>query len=73
MYGRVKSDRSAKNQDNEAFEYVIRYEDGIESDFVLASCSMPMSSDYTRLNVETRALAVQRQGDDAAIEDIKRC
>ena len=69
-YGRVKSDRSTRNQDNEAFEYVIRYEDGIKSDFVLASCSMPVNCDYTRLNVETRALAVQRQGDDAAIEDI---
>ena len=68
-YGRLKSDRSAKNQDNEAFEYVIRYEDGIKSDFVLASCSMPVNYDYTRLNVETRALAVQRQGDNAAIED----
>ena len=68
-YGKVKSDRSAKNQDNEAFEYVIRYEDGIKSDFVLASCSMPVNYDYTRLNVETRALAVQSQGDDAAVED----
>ena len=70
-YGRVKSDRSAKNQDNEAFEYIIRYEDGIKSDFVLASCSMPINYDYTRLNVETRALAVQR-GDDAAIEDTNK-
>jgi hypothetical protein len=68
-YGRVKSDRSAKYQDNEAFEYVIRYEDGIKSDFVLASCSMPVNYDYTRLNVETRALVVRRQGDDVAIED----
>ena len=68
-YGRVKSDRSAKNQDNEAFEYVIRYKDGIKSDFVLASCSMPVNYDYTQLSVETRALAVQRHGDDAAIED----
>ena len=68
----MKSDRSAKNQDNEAFEYVIRYEDGIKSDFVLASCSMPVNYDYTRLNVETRALAVQRLCDDAAIEDIHK-
>jgi hypothetical protein len=63
-YGRVKSDRSAKNQDNEAFEYAIRYEDGIKSDFVPASCSMPVIYDYTRLKVETRPLAVQRQHDD---------
>lgn len=36
-YGRMKSGGSANDQDNEAFEYVIRYEDGIKSDFVLAS------------------------------------
>src|ERR687897_1055505 len=34
-YGRMKSDGSAKNQDNEGFEHIIRYEDGIKSDFVL--------------------------------------
>ncbi len=68
-YGRVISDRSAKNQDNEAFEYVIRYEDGIKSDFVLASCSMPANYDYTRLKVETRPLAMQRQHVDTIIED----
>src|SRR5215831_2970358 len=53
-YGRIKSDGSSKNQDNEAFEHVIRYEDGIKSDFVLASCSIPVNCDYTRLNVENR-------------------
>jgi hypothetical protein len=56
-------DGSVKNQDNEAFEYVIRYEDGIKSDFVLASSSIPVNYDYTRLNVETRTLALK------AIED----
>jgi NTE family protein len=68
-YGRIKSHGSAKNQDNEAFEHVIRYEDGIKSDFVLASCSVPVYYDYTRLNVETRTLAVEGQGDDTAMED----
>jgi NTE family protein len=71
-YGRIKSDGSAKNQDNEAFEHVIRYEDGIKSDFVLASCSVPVNYDYTRLNVETRTLAVEGQGDDTAMEDSNR-
>jgi NTE family protein len=66
-YGRMKSDGSTKNQDNEGFEHVIRYEDGIKSDFVLASCSTPVNYDYTRLNVETRTLAVEGQGVDAAI------
>lgn len=71
-YGRMKSDGSAKNQDDEGFEHVIRYEDGIKSDFVLASCSIPVNYDYTRLNVETRTLAVKGQGDDTAMEDSNR-
>jgi NTE family protein len=71
-YGRIKSDGSAKNQDNEAFEHVIRYEDGIKSDFVLASCSVPVNYDYTRLNVETRTSAVEGQADSAAMEDSNR-
>ncbi|HET6730387.1 MAG TPA: patatin-like phospholipase family protein [Nitrososphaeraceae archaeon] len=71
-YGRMKSDGSAKNQDNEGFEHVIRYEGGIKSDFVLASCSTPVNYDYTRLNVETRTLAVEGQGDDIAMKDSNR-
>ena len=66
----MKSDGSAKNpENNEEFEHVIRYEDGIKSDFVLASCSVPVNYDYTRLNVETRTLAVEGQDDNAAMED----
>ena len=56
-YGKVKSDRSEKDQENiEGFEHVIKYDDGIKADFVLASCSVPVNYDYTRLNVETRVL-----------------
>ena len=55
-YGRVKSDGSSKNSESKAFEHVIRYEDGIKSDFVLASCSVPVNYDYTKLNVENRVL-----------------
>jgi len=62
IYGRMKSDGSAKNLENEAFEHVIRYDDGINSDFVLASCSVPVNYDYIRLNVQTRTLAVEQQG-----------
>jgi hypothetical protein len=69
----MKSDGSAKNpENNEAFEHVIRYEDGIKSDFVLASCSVPVNYDYTRLNVETRTLAVEGQGDKTDTEDNNR-
>ncbi len=71
-FGRVKSDGSTKNPENEVFEHVIRYEDGIKSDFVLASCSVPVNYDYTRLNVETRTLVVEGQGDNAAIRDSNR-
>ena len=71
-YGRMKSDGSAKNPENEVFEHVIRYEDGIKSDFVLASCSVPVNYDYTRLNVETRNLAVDGQGDKTDTEDNNR-
>ncbi len=72
-YGRVKFSSSAKNpENNEKFEHVIRYDDGIEADFVLASCSVPLNYDYTRLNVETRTLAVGGQGDNADIVDSNR-
>ena len=55
-YGRVKSGRSEKDPENtEEFEHVIRYDDGITADFVLASCSVPVNYDYTKLNVESRA------------------
>jgi len=70
-YGSVKSDRSEKDQENiEGFEHVIRYDDGIKADFVLASCSVPVNYDYTRLNVETRVL--HDGGDDAVTGDNNR-
>jgi hypothetical protein len=72
-YGRVKFDRSEKDQENtEGFDHVIRYDDGIKADFVLASCSVPVSFDYTRLNVETRVLHDGGQGDDAVTGDSNR-
>jgi predicted acylesterase/phospholipase RssA len=73
-YGRLKSTDSAKDQENEGFEHVIRYNDGITSDFVLASCSVPVNYDYTRLNVETRILDTdsQEKNDGRTREDINR-
>jgi NTE family protein len=72
-YGRIKSDGSAKNHENkEAFEHIIRYDDGIKSDFVLASCSVPVNYDYTRLNVENRTLAGEGQSYKTAMEDNNR-
>ena len=72
-YGRVKFGRSEKDQENtEGFEHVIRYDDGIIADFVLASCSVPVNYDYTRLNVETRVLVGGGQGDNADSGDNNR-
>ena len=71
-HGRIESDGTTQNSENEAFEHVIRYEDGITSDFVLASCSVPVNFDYMRLNVETRPLAVERQGENTANGDNNR-
>ena len=65
-YGRVKFGSSEKDQENtEGYEYIIRYQDGIKADFVLASCSVPVNYDYTRLNVESRVLVDGGQGDNA--------
>jgi NTE family protein len=37
---------------NEGFEHVIRYNNGIEVEFVLASGSVPVNFDYTKLIIE---------------------
>ncbi|HTH23037.1 MAG TPA: patatin-like phospholipase family protein [Nitrososphaeraceae archaeon] len=72
-YGRIKFGSSEKDQQNtEGFEHIIRYNDGITSDFVLASCSVPINYDYTRLNVEERVLVEGGQGDNADTGDNNR-
>jgi predicted acylesterase/phospholipase RssA len=72
-YGRVKFGRSKNDKENtEGFEHVIRYDDGIKADFVLASCSVPVNYDYTRLNVETRVLVDRGQGDNVDTGDNDR-
>jgi NTE family protein len=65
----MKSDGSAIDSENkEGFEHVIRYNDGITADFVLASCSVPVNYDYTRLDVENHTLDLLNQGQDAEVE-----
>ena len=72
-YGKVKSDRSEKDLENiEGFEHVIKYDDGIKAEFVLAGCSVPVSFDYTWLNVESRVLVDGRQGDNEDAGDKNR-
>ena len=71
-FGKIKSDNTTQNQDYEAFEHVIRYEDGIKSDFVLASCSVPVNFDYARLNVETKTMALEGQAGNEVRADNNR-
>ncbi len=54
MYYGSEFDEQSKNHssNNGEFEHVIKYEDGIKSDFVLASSSVPVNYDYAKLNVE---------------------
>ena len=69
-YGRLKFDDSANiPEEHEGFEHVIRYEDGIKSDFVLASCSVPVNYDYTRLNVETHNMIMEGQSGNTNVGD----
>ncbi|HEY9491839.1 MAG TPA: patatin-like phospholipase family protein [Nitrososphaeraceae archaeon] len=51
-YGRYGPEFAREHNDHEGYEYVIRYEDGIEVDFVLASGSVPVNYDYTKIVVE---------------------
>ena len=72
-YGRLKSGGSARDsENNEGFEHIIRYNDGITADFVLASCSVPVNYDYTRLDVENHTLEMRKQGDYTEVEDNNR-
>jgi NTE family protein len=68
-YGRVNDSSTDVSEDKEGFEHVIRYEDGIKSDFVLASCSVPVNYDYTRLNVETRTITMDQRDDNTTVGD----
>jgi len=49
-YGRYSPEFA--HDSNEGFEHIIRYNNGIEVDFVLASGSVPVNYDYTKIMVE---------------------
>ncbi len=68
-YGKIKSHNPTKSQDKEGFEYAIRYEDGITSDFVIASCSVPVNYAYSRLTVEKHDLVTEEQTDGMVMEN----
>ena len=48
---KLQEEYNDNNNNKGMFEQVIRYDDGITSDFVLASCSVPVNYEYTKLNV----------------------
>jgi len=51
-YGRYGPEFARGPKDHERYEHVISHNDGIEVDFVLASGSVPVNYDYTKLGVE---------------------
>ena len=51
-YGRYGPEFARGPNDHEGYEHVISHNDGIEVDFVLASGSVPVNYDYTKLGVE---------------------
>lgn len=51
-YGRYGPEFVRGPNDGEGYEHVISHNDGIEVDFVLASGSVPVNYDYTKLGVE---------------------
>jgi len=51
-YGRYGPEFARERNYGEGYEHVIRYENGIEVDFALASGSVPINFDYTKLLVE---------------------
>ena len=51
-YGRYGPEFARERNNGEGYEHVIRYENGIEVDFALASGSVPINFDYAKLLVE---------------------
>ena len=53
-YDAIKYDRSSAGDKpiEKSYEHIISYDDGITSDFVLASCSVPVNYDFTKLEVK---------------------
>ena len=51
-YGRYGPEYARRPNEDGGYEYVISHNDGIEVDFVLASGSVPVNYEYTKLQVE---------------------
>jgi NTE family protein len=70
-YGRYGPEFARGPNDHEGYEHVISHNDGIEVDFVLASGSVPVNYDYTKLGVEDFNYRNDRQGINRANEKQK--
>ncbi len=53
-YGRYGPEFARERNKGDGYEHVIRYENGIEVDFALASGSVPINFDYAKLLVENK-------------------
>jgi NTE family protein len=49
---------SRSSNENEGYEHVIKYDDGIQSDFILASRSVPVNYDYNELVVDNSSIRI---------------
>ncbi|MCE9653180.1 MAG: patatin-like phospholipase family protein [Nitrosarchaeum sp.] len=51
-YGKLIVDKNDKKNSKIGFEHVVRYDDGITADHVIASASVPVSYDYVKMDAE---------------------
>ncbi|MGA8405431.1 MAG: hypothetical protein WB664_11490, partial [Nitrososphaeraceae archaeon] len=79
-YGQYGPEFASGTDKHEDYEYVIRYDRGIEVDFVLASGSVPVNYDYTRLLVEHHTSQRKIENEDEkvahknnAVTENRRC
>ena len=79
-YGQYGPEFASGANKHEDYEYVIRYDKGIEVDFVLASGSVPVNYDYTRLLVEHHTSQRKIENEDEkvahknnAVTENRRC
>ncbi|MGA9943182.1 MAG: hypothetical protein WBP88_14420, partial [Nitrososphaeraceae archaeon] len=79
-YGQYGPEFASGANKHEDYEYVIRYDRGIEVDFVLASGSVPVNYDYTRLLVEHHTSQRKIENEDEkvahknnAVTENRRC
>ena len=71
-YGRYGPEYLRGSNDHGGYEFVISHNDGIEVDFVLASGSVPVNYEYTKLKVEDTNGSNRTKNDNEKQEEGKR-